>query len=400
MATPRAFGVTAQGFVRMTEADLVAAFEADQKADIGDDFDTAPDQLAGQINGIVGRQLGIAWEAVEGCYNAYDPDAAEGRSLENVSKITGTRRRGSTRSEVKQSVTLDAGTVLLADEHYAAIEDRPDVRWTPKADFTAPSDGAHVITFVSEQYGPIEGFAGTINVIATPVVGWHTTVNPEDAELGKEIDTDTELRLRRERELATSGSATVPSIAANVAQAFPEELLSLNVFENDKDETDENGLPPHTLEVLIFDGETPSIDDDALAQVIFDSKAGGAGTYGNEHGIAKGTLPDGTVTDFEVRFTRAEVLRLWLEIDVTPKAGYVGDAEVAKHVASQANAKFGPGEDVIVQFLRSFPLALQGVKDVRAVRIGLAANPVATENFPISLRQIARFSTDRIKVNS
>ncbi len=398
---PAPFGVTTTGFSRKTVRDIIAEMEADELALIADDLDLDPDQLVGQLNGIFARQLGIGWEQLEFCHNGFDPDAAEGRLLEMLSKLTGTFRQGDTFSTVTLICNLDNGTELVTEETFAATDDHPDVRWTPVEDYTATADGPVSILFRCEQLGPIQGFAGTINIIATPTTGWNTVVNPDDAELGLRTDDDNALRARRVKEIATIGSATVRAITANVVQAFGAKIQTLVVFENDGDNVDSRGMLPHSLEVLIFDGDIPAVDNDELAQVIFDSKAGGIHTSGNTSGTAV-ALVNGLDADKEVLFSRAEQLDMYLEIDLVKKAGvpYLGDAAVKQYVATAANAYFGPGDYIIGERIHAFAMVCAGVKDITAVRVGFTALPIATDNIPISIRQIGRFSTSRIVVNA
>lgn len=398
MATVQ-YGVTPQGFRRKTEAELIAGFEADQRAEIADNLDVSAESIIGQQNGIIGRHMGIAWEELEECYHAPDPDVAEGRSLENTSKLTGTTRQGNTPSEVLLVCNLDAGAVLVPFEAFAGNEDDPSIRWTPVAEFEAPSTGDHEVAFRSELTGPIEGFAGTINVIASPVIGWNSVVNPNDAELGLEVDTDEQLRDRREQEIATIGSATVRAIKANVAQAFAGKLQSLDVFENDGDVTNADGQPPHSVEVLIFDGDVPSVDDDELAQVIYESKAGGVRAYGTDTGNAT-AIVNGVETPTPQGFTRATQVPIYLVINLVKKAGYIGDAAVKEAVALEANEFFEPGEEIVEAHVMGFVTKLAGVKDVPSVQLGTSASPTSTANIPITLRQIGRFSTSRIVVNA
>ena len=398
------YGITDEGFTRKTQLVILDEIQQDQLADIADDLDVSTDQPLGQCNGIMSRHLGVAWEQLEELYHSNDPDAATGRALENVSKLSGTFRRGSTPSEAVLTCNLDTGTTLINGEAYAALADQPDVRWTPSLTlypdgYTAASDGPQPVTFVSEELGPIEGPAGQISVIATPIVGWNSVVNAADAELGLNVDTDPELRLRRERELATVGSATLPSIEANVSQAFPDDLQHLRVFENETDLTDADGRPPHSIEVLIFDGVVPSIDDDELAQVIAESKAGGIQSYGSESGNATVTQ-NGEEVIKPISFNRAEVLEVYVVYTLDVDDDYAGDAAVKDYVATQGNAEYAPDDEVIALFVRALPLAVKGVKDVLSFGIGYAPAPVGTTNLAVGVRQIARFDTGRIGVTT
>lgn len=400
------YGVTPAGFVRKTQENIIAEIEADERQDIRDDIDVSTACIVGQLNGIFGRQLGIGWEQLQICYNANDPEAAEGRLLEMLCKLTGTFRRGDTASEVILSCNLDNGTTLINGVAYAAVEDHPDVRWTPSltlypTGYVAVGSGQHLVTFVNELTGPIEGFAGTINVINTPIVGWNSVVNPDDAELGLRTDLDPMLRERRERELATMGSATVRAVTAKISQAFGDKITNLTVFENDGDTVDINGVPPHCLEALIFDGDVPTVLNDALAQIIFTSKAGGIQTSGNTTGSAS-ALVNGVESFLPVKFSRAAQLPIYLIINLVKKLGqpYLGDQAVKEFVALAANAYFAPGDEIIDSRIGALVLACKGVKDIASIQMGLSAFPTQSINIPVTIREIGRFSTSRIVVNA
>lgn len=395
------YGVTPQGFNRKTLDVIVSEMEADELATVASDLDLAPDQVVGQMNGIVGRQISIGWEQLELCYNAFDPDVTEGRLLEMLAKLTGTFRRGDTASEVMLSCNLNDGTTLTPDVHFAAIEDKADIRWTPVAAYTKVGDGVVLRAFRSELLGPIEGLAGSITVIGTPITGWNSCINPDDAELGLRTDLDPALRARRERELATIGSATVRAITSKVSRAFSAQITNLTVYENEGDNVDGNGLLGHSIEVLIFDGDVPTVDNNALAQVIQDSKAGGIQTSGNTTGIAT-ALVNNVESSLAVKFTRAVQLPVYLIIDLIKKPGqpYAGNTTVRDYVVAQANLYFSPGDEIVEDRIRAFAMACVGVKDIVSVKLAYTASPTASANLPVTIRQIGRFSTSRVVVTS
>src|SRR4051812_9511507 len=131
------FGVTPEGFVAPSVQDLLALIVADQLSGMSAQLDVSPDSPIGQVNGIYANYLAQAWEALAACYDGFDPDAAEDALLTMLSKLTGTPRAAATKSTVTVNVTLTAGTVLLAGTHFASVTGKPDVKFTPVADFTA-----------------------------------------------------------------------------------------------------------------------------------------------------------------------------------------------------------------------------------------------------------------------
>src|SRR5690606_3960678 len=189
------FGMTPDGFVPMTETDILARIEADQRSEISDTLDASDESLLGQLNRIYARKCAEAWHALDIVANSSDPQRATDALLTALAKLTGTVREGATFSTVVLSCALAAGTTLESGTHFAEVAGDPENRWTPVEDFTAPIDSTYQIAFRAENPGPVTAGAGTITVIATPVVGWSDPVtNPLPASPGKTADDDTALR--------------------------------------------------------------------------------------------------------------------------------------------------------------------------------------------------------------
>lgn len=386
---PSPFGVTAEGFSRPSVQELLALIEADQRAGISPTLDLSTESVLGQNNGIFAQHLGKAWEALEAAYNGFDPERAENDQLTSLSKLSGTERRGASSSILEGvEVALDVGTTLIAGTHFAHVTGKPDVRFTPRENFTAPSTGTFFRDFEAEETGPIQVADSTLTVIATPVVGWSSVTNPSSAVPGRNIDTDADLRLRREAALAITGSSTTDAIRADVLAV--ENVTSVQVFENYTDATDANGLPPHSFEVVLFDDA--GADDDAVAQAIWDSKAGGIRPYG----AVSGTALDANGDPHTVPFSRASEIAIWVEYDVTPRDGYVGDAAFELAVVAALNASMGTGDDVGEWDVSDAAHGL-GCK-VRNVRFGTSASPTTETDVAIAVREIARFDTARVTV--
>jgi hypothetical protein len=387
---PAPYGVTPTGFNRPTLQELKAQIEADQLSEISPTLDVSSDALVGQMNGIFARQLDIAWEALETGYHGFDPDAAEDVLLVSLAKLTGTERRAATASIVACTVGLDEGTTLEAGVHFAHVQDKPDVRFTPKENFTAPSDGLHTgVTFVCEHVGPVAAAAGTLTVIATPVVGWSSITNPLDAALGRNVDTDEELRVRREQQLTRGGSSTVSAIRADLLEL--EAIETVVMFENVSDAFDANGLPPHSFEAVIWDGSPPSVANDAIAQAIWDTKPSGIRSFG----FVSGTATDEDGATQVVQFSRATVRNVFVDYTLVTGSGFV--LSVFKAAVSLAcNELHATGVDVLVARLISLGLQQVGVLDVPSVRVGFSPSPAGTTNLAIGIREIARFDSTRI----
>ena len=90
---------------------------------------------------------------------------------------------------------------------------------------------ASPITFLAEDYGPIPAPIGTLTTIVTPISGWDTITNLVAGVTGRFIETDAELRIRRQNSIRLFGAATVEAIRAHLLQDVPG-VTSALVFEN------------------------------------------------------------------------------------------------------------------------------------------------------------------------
>lgn len=395
------FGVTPQGFVLKTLQDILAEIERDQLANISPLLDVSADSPNGQNNGIIARALAELHEIAQVAYNGFDRDKAEDDSLISLAKLTGTVKRGATFSRVKCTLVFDQATLLESGTHFAHLDGNPDVRFTPEADFAAPAAGTFAdVIWRAENTGPVSAPAHTLTVIATAVVGWDSIDNPLDASLGAPADTSETLRLRIEEDLAATGSSTVDAIRADVLQAKDslgsEFVQSCVVFENTGDGTDANGLPPHSFEVLVFDGDSPSpTQNDIIAQVIWNGKPAGIRPFGSQTGNA---VDDLGVTQI-VSFSRVVEQQVYLAYDLVTGTGYAGDAAAKVFIADQANAAFNAAdEDVLYTRLVGIPYAITGVIRVVTMTLGFAPSPTLSNDLPIGVRELARFDTTRIDI--
>lgn len=389
-------GVTAEGYVRRTQAEILTAIETDQLSEIDPALDMSADQPLGQLNGIMSRHLSMIEELIEVCYHAFDPDAAEDDRMTNIAKLTGTERRGASYTLVSCTIDVDSGTTLESGVHFGSLAGDPTTRFTPETDYTATSSGAHFnVVFRAEFAGPVACPAGQLNVIATPVVGWNSITNAE-GDTGDPADDDQTLRTRREEAIAQTGSSTVDAIAADLEDGI-DAVQSATVTENVTNVTDANGLPPHSFEALIYDGDPPAADDDEIAQIIWDNKPAGIRSYGSTGD--SGTAVDRLGVNQIVNFSRVTPRPIYLEYDITTTTGYPGDAALKTYVADQANVIFSVADnDVLMTRLVGLPYAIEGVKKVISLKLGFAASPTTSTDLSIGAREIARFSSARITI--
>jgi uncharacterized phage protein gp47/JayE len=244
----------------------------------------------------------------------------------------------------------------------------------------------------AEDTGPTQAPANSLTVIETPVAGLASTKNIEDAEVGRDLETDADLKNRRLDELANPGAATTNAIRSKLLAL--ENVIAVVVFQNNTSVVDLEGRPPHSVDIVVQEG-----DDQEIADKIFDVVAAGIETIGDEIE----TVVDSQGFSHTVKFSRPTELDIWLEVDLTtdPSKFPVDGAAQAEQAFLDRGNSLEIGEDVIIfgtNGLSCAPEEIPGITDM-VIRIGLAAAPTLDNNIVVDPREIARFDTSRITIN-
>lgn len=314
--------VTDEGLVIPTIQQLLDIVAAELRSNpaVGPTLDVSPESPIGQLIGVFVSHVREDWEGLQIAYNGNDPDAAESFLLDALCKITGTTRAAATSSSfagqgrirlaLNANVTVNAGALVSQAAN-------PAVVFVTTENIASTTAGIYAVAARCTQVGPIACPANTLTVINTPVVGWTAVTNPVDATLGTNTDSDAQLRVRRVNELEIASSGTVAAITAALLSYETDDLVhpitDAITYENTSDYLDAFGRPPHSIEALLYDGDTPSVDDDTIAQLIWDNRGAGVATYGN--------TSDGVAVDYLgvqrlVNFSRPQIFALGLVITI------------------------------------------------------------------------------------
>lgn len=396
-----------------------------------------------KILGIVANALAELWEQAETIYAAGDPDAALESALEQLCALTGTVREAAAPSTVTLTLTGDDATLVpsgsraatsttemefetLDDATLVAVpawvtatayaEDDQVTRggyvWQaynagtsdtgPTGDGGTSSDGditwiwlgsgtASVdVASASVVLDAVVAESGDITSIVTAVSGWSGVVNLLDADLGKLVETDESLRIRRETELSAAGGPTPDAIRAALLDL--EDVTSATVFYNDTD-AEVDGMPPHSVEALVRGGDNQVIFDCLLANV-----AAGILT----HGGVDGTAVDSEGTSHAISFSRPTEIDIYVEISVTYDATLWpvdGEDQIAAAIVAWGDAR-NTGADAVASAISAQAFSIPGVFDVTDVDIGTAPAPTLGTTIAISARELAVYDTSRVSVTA
>ena len=382
-------GVPTARFVTDTDVTLVAG--TDEVQDIT--FDATPD--AGSFKLKYFDETTVAILFSEG---ATEVEAAL-NALTNLSGVTvsGSFAAGFTvtfaGADGKQPQPL-----LLEDTNVLVIGATPVVITIAE---TTPGVAQGIAQVTAESTGPVQASAFSLVVIDTPVGGLASVRNQKDADIGQNIETDTELKIRREEELQKAGAATVEAIRAEVSAL--DNVTAVVVFQNNTDIVDLEGRPPHSVEVVVQGG-----DDDEIALEIFETVAAGIETVSSSMTPTVIFVTDSQGFSQLIRFSRPTEVEIHLEVDLTVDANFFpanGVALAENNLVTFGNS-LGIGRKVItipelLCALRGDPTlgldSIPGITDV-VIRIGTAPSPTLDNNIPIAADEIADFDTARTTV--
>lgn len=173
------------------------------------------------------------------------------------------------------------------------------------------------ITTVSVQFyvecvetGPIFVDIDFMDSIRSPISGFLNTGNKEAYRLGRDEETDSELRTRAQAGPLSSGTGTIPTIEQALLVNVPNVTYARVIENTNVAPVDTDGRPLHSIEILVDGG----FDEQELADEIWRVKGGGIELHGDETAIVidsggveriiKYSLPTAINLDVEVDYER------------------------------------------------------------------------------------------------
>lgn len=118
--------------------------------------------------------------------------------------------------------------------------------------------------------GEVTAASEEIDTIVTPITGWHSVTNPVAASPGDDLETDSELRARRQASLQITGAASINAIRANLLALS--QLSAAVVIENDTLTTTVvagKTLNPKSFLVAVWPNTLSTADQQVVAETIY-----------------------------------------------------------------------------------------------------------------------------------
>ena len=211
--------------------------------------------------------------------------------------------------------SIDGYTATVVDDSFVLVEDSVLSRANSFA-LTANLTTEYVVALVyysTVDYGEIVCPSGSITKVVSSVDGLLSVTNALDPVAGRLREEDWQLRQSFIGKSYSSATMMTEAIESYILENV-KGIISARCEENEKDTTDSEGRPPHSIEVIAYGGSEADI-----AACILKKKAPGIQTYGQVSVNVVGKYGDQVV----VNFNRPEMLYAWLKVEITADSGSV-----------------------------------------------------------------------------
>jgi uncharacterized phage protein gp47/JayE len=382
--------IDANGITAPSYTDILTALKSAYQSIYGSDIYIEPDSQDGQLIAVFAQAINDCNQATISVYNSFSPAKAQGVALSSNVKINGIARHVSSNSTVDVTIVGVAGSVITN----GIVEDTNKNRWDLPPTVTIPAGGLIIVTATCETAGAIAAAPGTVTQIVTPTRGWQSVTNASSAAPGASVETDAALRKRQASSTALPSLTILEGVVGGVASVAG--VTRFAAYENDTDSTDSDGLPSHSMAIVVEGGDATEI-----ATVIATKKAPGTGTFGT----TSETVIDSFQVIHNINFFRPTDVPIIVQINLTKLPGYtdtIGD-EIKAAVAS-AISNLSIGGDVLVNKLYSFanlPGTADGATfDITSLLIARDLNAPAASNVSIAFNEVAVGLTANITITA
>lgn len=378
--------LTEKGFKRPTYSELLEGQEARARKLFGEDIDTSGESILGKYIRINVYDLDQCYELLEDVYYARFPNSARGQSLDRLCPFSGAVRDPATAAKIKVCFRGNAGAVIPAAFQVSGS----GLVFYADQDYTIGADGTAAACLNCSETGTAGNLpAGTELTVVNPDADIESVEFVEIAAYGQDKEKDTSLRVRFNKSVAGSGSATTDAIRGAI---FRVPLVDGAVVIENEEEITVDGRPPHSFECYVL---APKSQDQLIAKAIFSKKPLGIKSLGS---VEVEVLDEGGKPHI-VRFSRTvrKDIRLKAEILTNQYFESDGTSQIKENLMEYIN-NLANGEPVYVSSLYGYIHGVHGVVNVQSLLISDNGTEYTSGNIPIEDYEIARISGDHIEI--
>lgn len=272
----------ATGLTTATQAELYTNLSTAYYAIYGSDSNLASNSPDGQwLNLIIQIVLDLQ-DLLAQIYNMFDPDNAIGVVLDQRVAINGIQRQPGTFTVTNITLVVSQSINLYGlDQDVQAIytvSDNAGNKWELQTTQLGVSAGSHVYSFQAAEPGAVLTVPNTITVPVTIVLGVVSINNPTVyTTLGINEESDAALKVRRQLSVSLASQGYLKGLLAALENISG--VTSAFVYENNTNATNVDGVPGHSIWVIVA-GTAAPVD---IATAIYQKRNAGCGMFGTQN---------------------------------------------------------------------------------------------------------------------
>lgn len=241
------------------------------KAIYGEDLELGSSTPDGQMIGLFSEALSEVNQVLNFIVQMLDPYLATGEWLDQRVAYAGLLRK-SAQFSTANGVTFHgaSGTIIKKG---AVLKDKSGNLWATDYDITLGIDGSRAVSITSLETGAFALNDQDELEMQEIILGVDRVVATQKSVLGADEESDGDLLLRFMQSHSINNNDERQGLEAHLLTL--KGVKQCKVLENYTNQTDANGVEPHSLNVIILGG-----DDSAIGEAILKKKIGGCGVQG------------------------------------------------------------------------------------------------------------------------
>lgn len=383
------YGVLPTGFKRKDFDTIFNELVNVFKNILGNELKITGDSRAGNIIGALSDRENKIWQQLEAVFLSGFTQFAEGEALDYAAFRIGIARYLAQYSNVTLTLTNSSLSPLTIPSGSLFKQSGINVIWEIISDVTIPADDTINVDARSKEKGAFTAEPDSIDTLVTIISGLSAVTNDNDAVVGRVKETDTELRKRCIESLVISLGGIGEAIK-NRLENEVSGVTHVSWTENRTDDTDINGLVPHSFRFVVVGG-----DDTAVAQKISEAKPLGIPT----NGATSITITDVNGNTEVIKYDRATAVNIYLEVNKTTNSKYPSNGDLLiKNLLVEYGKKLIEDDNVINHYLVGALNSIPGIDSLDILQ-GTSTNPTLKTTISISSNERANIQASNIVVN-
>lgn len=271
----------ATGLTTATRSELISNFTSAMQAIYGNDINLASDTPDGQLMNLFVQMILDVQDLLMQIYNTFDPDNAIGKILDQRVAINGIQRQAGTYTITPITVVTTQSVNLYGldqtEQQVYTVSDNAGNLWQLQSTVLGTGVGTFSYNFQAAVPGAQLTIPNTITVQVTIVLGVASVNNPTTyTTLGINEENDAALKIRRQRSVSLASQGYLAGLLAALENING--VTSAFVYENLTNSTDSDGVPGHSIWVIVAGSGAA----EEIAQAIYTKRNAGCGMYGDQ----------------------------------------------------------------------------------------------------------------------